>query len=148
MLNAGHELMREPTGTGLSQFNLSWKELKEAIIAHHAPIADKFFTAAGAQLQLIDSKVAIAVLKHFAEMGVAVLPVHDSFIMHYGYQSELEQVMQKALRKETGISVPVKLTEREKMPAQILTVDDDDELFEIFNPAPFLRRLGAFNAMR
>ena len=127
MLNAGHELMREPTGTGLSQFNLSWKELKEAIIAHHAPIANKFFTATGAQLQLIDSKVAIAVLKHFAEMGVAVLPVHDSFIMHQGYQSELKEVMRKALRRETGISVPVKLTEREHMPARVLPADDDIE---------------------
>jgi hypothetical protein len=118
--------MREPTGTGLSQFNLSWKELKKAIIAHHAPIADKFFTATGAQLQLIDSKVAIVVLKHFAEMGVAVLPVHDSFIMHQGYQSELKEVMRKALRRETGISVPVKLTEREHMPARVLPTDDDD----------------------
>lgn len=71
-----------------------------------------------------------------------------AFIMHHGYQSELKDLMRKALRKETGISVPVKLTEREPMPVGVLNTDSYDELFELFNPPPFLRRLDAFNAMR
>ena len=148
MLNADYELMREPAGVGIKDLNMSWKEVKAAIIERHKPIAHQFFTAVGSKLQLIDSKIAIAVLKHFAAMNVAVLPVHDSFIMHSGYENELKDVMREALRKEAGISVPVMLTEKKQMTSHKSDLSEEDELLELLSPQPFTRRLDAFYALR
>ena len=148
MLNADHELMREPSDVGVKDLNMSWKEVKAAIIERHKPISHQFFTAIGSKLQLIDSQIAIAVLKHFAAMNIAVLPVHDSFIMHLGYENELKDVMRRALRKEAGISVPVKLTEKKPMTSHKTDLSEEDELLELLNPQPFSRRLDAFYALR
>ena len=46
MLNADHELMREPSGVGVKDLNMSWKEVKHAIIERHK-LAHQFFTAVG-----------------------------------------------------------------------------------------------------
>ena len=146
MLNADHELMREPTGVGVKDLNMSWSQVKAAIIERHKPIAHQFFTSIGSKLQLIDSQIAIAVLKHFAQMQIPVLPVHDSFIMHSGYEEELKEVMRAALKQETGLSVPLRLTERESTPKPP-SIDDDDEFEMLFNPPPHELRLDAFREL-
>ena len=32
---------------------------------------------------------------HFAELNIPILPLHDSFLMHHGYERELPEVMKK-----------------------------------------------------
>ena len=39
---------------------------------------------------------------HFATKGIPILPLHDSFLMHHGYETELAQQMDLAFQKVTG----------------------------------------------
>ena len=42
---------------------------------------------------------------HFADIDAAALPVHDSFIVHHGYEDELEEQMRKAFFDQFGVSI-------------------------------------------
>jgi len=72
---------------------LSWEEIKERIYEVHTPIRHYFCTGAGLWLMHEDSLLATGVLNHFANMGVPCLPVHDSFLVHHGYEEELHNKM-------------------------------------------------------
>ena len=51
MLQAENPLNQKPDGINLDEVGLSWKELKEAILASHRPIQDLFFKGIGNRLQ-------------------------------------------------------------------------------------------------
>lgn len=142
MINADHELARGPRGINNGDYGLTWTELKAVIKERHAPVADQFFSAIGARLQHIDSEVAVGVLTHFAEMGVAVLPVHDSFIMHSGYESELRDVMRAKLRTAAGAEVPIQLSWT-NWPSGKFSVEEADVESLIDNRPSFERRFEA-----
>ena len=64
-------------------------------------------------------------------MRVPVLPIHDSFVMHHGYEKELQDAMGKAFRDRFGQEIGIKL--ESKMPyaegkGERLTMDVDDIL--------------------
>lgn len=61
-----------------------------------------FGTGMGLRLQREDSDLAEQVMLHFADMGVPVLPVHDSFIVAAQHQDELIRVMQAAFHGSYG----------------------------------------------
>jgi len=113
MLNSPKELMTLPDLT-LSQYDVKWAALSAAIIERHKPIAHHFYTGIGKELQKRDSDIAEDVMLHFAKLGVPVLPVHDSFVMHQGYEKELQGVMGKAFRDRFGRDIGIKL--ESKMP--------------------------------
>jgi len=50
----------------------------------------------GLRLQRFDSDIAEKVLLHFAKSGIAILPLHDSFLMHNGYEASLKPIMRFA----------------------------------------------------
>ena len=58
-------------------------------MSFHEPIAHHFYTGVGLRLQRLDSDIAEKVLLHFAQSGIAILPLHDSFLMHNGYEPSL-----------------------------------------------------------
>ena len=49
-------------------------------------------------------------LLHFAQLPskAAVLPVHDSFIMHHGYETDLRTVMDKFFTERFGRTIRLK----------------------------------------
>ena len=102
MLNSSKRLRQAPKGVKPNQFGLTWIELSEAIMAFHEPIAHHFYTGIGLRLQRLDSDIAEQVLLHFAQNGIANLPLHDSFLMHEGYASSLEPAMRSAFEKIVG----------------------------------------------
>ena len=69
----------------------------------HQPIADHFYTGVGLKLQRMDSDIAEKVLLHFAQKGIAILPLHDSFLMHNGYETWLEPAMRQAFEDVVGL---------------------------------------------
>ena len=75
MLNADHERPR-PRGLDIGRFDITWKQLNGHIRTPCANSRSFLFSDWGAIVN-IDSEVAVRVLLHFADMGVAVLPVHD-----------------------------------------------------------------------
>ena len=42
---------------------------------------------------------------HFSKFDAPALPIHDSFIVHHGYGSELEEQMRKAFSDRYGVSI-------------------------------------------
>ena len=63
----------------------------------------------GTRLQRLDSDIAEIVLLYFADMDYTVLPVHDSFLAHNGFETELNKVMALAYRKKMGFAISVSL---------------------------------------
>jgi hypothetical protein len=103
MLNSPKPLRQAPNGVSPNRFGLTWAELSQAIMSFHKPIAHHFYTGVGLRLQRLDSDIAEKVLLHFAQNGIAILPLHDSFLMHNGYETWLEPVMRQAFEDVVGL---------------------------------------------
>ena len=95
MVNAKAELRRPPQGLRSRDFGLTWRELSQRILDKHHAIEDAFYSGQGLRLQYIDSQLAEQVMLHFANKGVPVLPVHDSFIVAAQHEQELVAVMKR-----------------------------------------------------
>ena len=110
MMQASSELNRKPEDLDLTGVSFKWNDLKQAILNAHKPIADRFFRGEGNHLQFIDSCIAERLMLHYAKDNHPVLPVHDSYIMHYafGEMSELEEQMRKAFYEQFKKDIPIK----------------------------------------
>jgi hypothetical protein len=119
MIQASTNLTHKPKKLDLSKVDFDWTTLKQAIVDAHKPIADVFFQGHGNHLQFIDSCIAESVMLNFIKAEDApVLPVHDSFIMHYAYGDlgELEEEMRRSfyghfkkdinVKSEIGVMLP------------------------------------------
>jgi len=104
MLNSPKPLKQAPAGVQPGKLGLKWADVSDAIIRFHEPIAQHFYTGVGLRLQRMDSDIAEKVLLHFAKKGIAILPLHDSFMMHHGYETWLEPVMRSAFEEVVGLS--------------------------------------------
>lgn len=103
MLNSLQPLKHAPDRVQPSKFGLKWADVSEAIMAFHEPIAHHFYTGVGLRLQRMDSDIAEKILLHFSKSGIAILPLHDSFLMHNGYESWLEPVMRDVFEEVVGV---------------------------------------------
>jgi hypothetical protein len=119
MIQASTNLTRKPKKLDLSEVDFDWATLEKAILDAHKPIADVFFQGHGNHLQFIDSCIAEKVMLNFIRAEDApVLPVRNSFIMHYAYGElgELEEEMRRSfhghykkdinLKSEIGFMLP------------------------------------------
>ena len=119
MIQSSTPLSRKPDKLNISEVDFDWPTLRQAILNAHRPIADVFFQGHGNHLQYVDSCIAEQVMLSFITCENApVLPVHDSFIMHYAYGDlgELEEEMRRAfygqfrkdinVKSEIGIMLP------------------------------------------
>jgi hypothetical protein len=126
IINVGSGRISKPDGYDASKIGMEWRDFLQVVEEAHKPIAQFFRVGYGLQLQFLDSQMAEHVMLHFGQIKVACLPVHDSFIMHHGYEDELEQAMQEAFRIVVGGNVPIKakLTSIEERAAEQLDGDD------------------------
>ena len=119
MIQSSTPLNRKPDKLDLTRVDFDWPTLRQAILDAHKPIADVFFQGHGNHLQYVDSCIAEQVMLSFiTRENAPVLPVHDSFIMHYAYGDlgELEEEMRRAfhgqfkkdinVRSEIGVMLP------------------------------------------
>ncbi len=84
----------------------------DALERKHKKIKHYFCTGKGIDLQNLDSKMAETVMMHFVRpsgLGYAILPLHDSFIVHHGLEETLKKKMKAAFRKMFGRSINVDL---------------------------------------
>lgn len=86
----------------LSLLGLTHNELLALVLKAHAPIADQLTAGIGMQATYLDSQIAELVIKTMQAEEIAVLPIHDSFIVRTGYQRWLEVVMEAAFKAVTG----------------------------------------------
>ena len=119
MIQSSTPLNRKPDKLNLNEVDFDWPTLRQAILNAHRPIADVFFQGHGNHLQYVDSCIAEQVMLSFIKREDApVLPLHDSFIMHYAYGDlgELEEEVRRAfhgqfkkdinVRSEIGVMLP------------------------------------------
>ena len=119
MVQANSKLSQKPRDIDLSGVDFGWQYLRQAILDAHKPIQDMFFKGHGNYLQYIDSVMAEDIMLKFVKSEfVPVLPVHDSFIVHYGHGElgELEEDMRRAfhghfkkdirIKEEIGVMLP------------------------------------------
>ncbi|WP_281993535.1 hypothetical protein [Sulfitobacter geojensis] len=148
MINAKKPMKAQPDGIKLSDFGMKWDEVSQAILELHEPIKDAFCSDAGARLQRIDSDMAEEVLLHFAEKRVAVLPVHDSFIIHSGYEFELERVMVRAFERRLRVTPKLKSEPRSARPesaGDLTTSQELEELLEFMSVGHEMRLKAYYN---
>ena len=123
MLNSNKMLRNAPDGVEPWLYGLKWSELRDAIMSFHTPVEHHFFTGVGLRLQKTDSDIAERVMLHFATKGIAILPLHDSFLMHHGYESELRDVMDTAFEEVTGYKAKIDVKEK-----SLVVVNDDTDM--------------------
>lgn len=82
----------------------AWDDFKRFVVASFPEFNDNFGSGVGLRLQRKDSDLAEAVMMHFAAMGYACLPVHDSFIVHHGMQDVLTDVMTATFSDMFGVA--------------------------------------------
>ncbi len=66
----------------------------------HPAIKNYLYSDVGIKLQYEDSQLAAGIINHFTEKGIAVLVIHDSFIIEKEHESELEQIMKDVYEKK------------------------------------------------
>lgn len=108
MLMAGKRLTHAPDGIYPSVLGLKWCELRDLIIKAHQPIAHMFFTGIGLSLQYEDSRLAENIMLHFANNGIPVLPIHDSFLIFHSLADELEELMCRLFFEQFGKHISTK----------------------------------------
>lgn len=82
--------------------DVSWKDLQEAIIERHKPIAKFFHSGEGIRLQRLDADIAEDVILRMMDKGILALPIHDSFIVTEDHADLLADVMKDAYQRKMG----------------------------------------------
>ena len=134
MIQASTELTHKPRKLDLSEVDLDWASLKQAILDAHKPIADVFFHGHGNELQYTDSCIAEKVMLQFIKSDDApVLPVHDSFIMHHAFGEELgelEEAMRRAFYEHFKMDINIKSDIGFMLPSSFYGKEWNDLTFE------------------
>jgi len=115
-----------PPSVKFSQTEKTWKQLRSLILDKHEPIKDKFFCGIGNRLQFEDSQIAEKVMLHFARQDIAVLPVHDSFVIQRSLQPELIDAMSEAFSQH--YNVPIDIKDGAKFLAMDIGMSDEIEV--------------------
>jgi hypothetical protein len=68
----------------------------------HDLISRYFCLDIGLKLQHLDSLITSDILDYLLDRGIAVLPIHDSYIVAEPYEDELYEVMREKYRDHTG----------------------------------------------
>jgi hypothetical protein len=81
--------------------------LIDAIKDRHPRIAHRFHSDAGIKLMRVDAEMAEEVLRRLVHCGIAVLPIHDSFIVQACHAGELHEAMAAAWRHNVATEMPM-----------------------------------------
>ena len=93
LMNAGRGGTREPKDFNEQEYGISAKAFRQTIKEAFPMLPSIFGTGQGLFLQREDSDLAERIMLYFADKSIAVLPVHDSFIVAERHREELVQVM-------------------------------------------------------
>ena len=140
MMQASTPLLKKPDGIDLSEVEFDWTTLRQAVLDAHTPLSDVFFQGHGNHLQFIDSCIAEKVMLQFVRSDdEPVLPVHDSFIMHYAFgdMGELEEAMRRAFHDHFKKDIKVSEDIGVILPSSFDDMEFDDfGVEEIVNEPP------------
>lgn len=83
-------------------------QLVDMCVEKHSIINKYFNTDSGKLLQFYDSHIASQVLKHYTDMNIPILCIHDSFISQLKYRTALNEVMKKTVVESFGMEPTTK----------------------------------------
>ena len=87
-------------------------ELFTSIKEHHPDVAHLICSGAGLRLMNIDSRICEYVIADFIQTHTPILTVHDSFIVPFGEEDRLNQLMKEAFEQVTyKVGIKVKFNE-------------------------------------
>ncbi len=75
---------------------VSFTEYRDKLIARLTDISGSFGIGAGVALQYEDSELALAIMTKMEDAEIAVLSVHDSFIVQRQHEQALRNAMERA----------------------------------------------------
>jgi len=121
---------------------MSWSDFLSHIGSHHLKLEHLLGTGIGLKFQRVDSDIVAETRLHFAESGIPVLPVHDSFIMHHGHEDALGDLIVKALKAKTESDIPIKATRKslQARPDRI-AYQAEQGLYKDYDPANTLHEV-------
>ena len=94
---------------------------------------------------------------HFAKRQIAILPLHDSFLMHNGYETSLEPVMVDAFQSIVGLTPKIDkkvasgiMKESEQNLEAELGPNTTDDIFQLMQELDvgYEHRLEAFRSIK
>ena len=87
-------------------------ELLTSIKEHHPDVAHLMCSGAGLRLMNIDSRICEYVIADFIQTHTPILTFHDSFIVPFGEEDRLNQLMKEAFKQVTQkVGIKVKFNE-------------------------------------
>lgn len=125
LVNAGKRGVKEFPEFAAAGLGLSWDQFCQRIMDAHSPIKEYFRSGYGLKLMKMDSDIAEKVMLSFAKRDIPVLPVHDSFLMHHGYEKELQEAMAKAFEEVVGATIELTAKESNIMRVNSPTLEED-----------------------
>jgi hypothetical protein len=78
-------------------------DLLDQLAELHKPIRKFFYTGVATELMYTDSQIAEQVMLTLIDRGVAVLPVHDSFLVRQDREGMLWEAMREAFRQVASV---------------------------------------------
>jgi len=81
---------------------MTYDEIFDGFSVKHKAIEKHFFTTGGRRLQRIDSDIAEQVMLRLVKRDIAVLPLHDSFLVNRLYADVLAQTMDAVVSERYG----------------------------------------------
>jgi len=145
------------------QGNYDLEHILDLFIEKHRPIADRFFNPGELSVANIDSDIAEYVINEFTKESMAILSIHDSFIVPFVMENGLRYTMQKACEfvselrlgtaiKKTKISFEFGAVKDSKIPnrtimdsANDLNIIMNDRNSDIFNIQDFDKHKNVVN---
>lgn len=102
-LNADSE--RSAAGALVESLGFTWKESIEALERFreaHKTISEHLFSSSWRILQYLDSELARAVQMSAFELGIPIIPIHDSFVVSLRGSDNLKAIIQREYSKRFG----------------------------------------------
>jgi hypothetical protein len=102
------KLPQIPTELGNLKSGTDLGNLMDKILDKHAPIRHYFFNSEiSGILTNIDGQITEHILLYFADMGIPVLPIHDSYIIDARAYLALREYMIRVTQEGLGIYIPI-----------------------------------------
>jgi len=146
MLNSKSRTTRAPKEIDIRPIGMKWSKIVDRIEQFHAPIKHHFFTSAGMWLMREDSELAEAIMfDYFTAPLQFCLPIHDSFIVHWSWETDLTERMEEAFKNRYGVKPKIKVTKRRrtkaKAPPELVSAEDFtlEQLYNAMNQPHVIR---------
>jgi hypothetical protein len=95
----------EPT-EGLNTSVVDVGKMLNALKKKHSPIADRFYSGTGLELNNLESQITESIISKFIGKGIPILNIHDEFIVEEQYGSSLNLAMYEAFEAKGLKSIP------------------------------------------